>query len=136
MTVRLALAALLLAAACQPGKPAPAAAGAPAGAPDLTVRAESGAPVLRLDEGALLFTASWPDPASGDRQTLELVTPDGHVYQRLEAPLGRDGTASARVPVRGTGIEDYRMTGTWRLRAYRNVAATPAAELAFAIEAR
>lgn len=136
MTVRHLLALILLAAACQPGKPAPAEAGAPAGAPQLSVGAESGAPVLRLDEGALLLTASWPDPASGDRQTFELVTPDGHLYQRLEAPLRQDGTASARVPVRGTGIEDYRMAGTWRLRAYRNVAATPAAELAFAIEAR
>ncbi|MEW5852534.1 MAG: hypothetical protein AB2A00_27355 [Myxococcota bacterium] len=139
------LAGALLAAACQQevgppetqaptGEAPPPAAGAPAGRPEITVRGESGEANLHVGDSAAILQTRWPKPEPGDRQNLELFTPDGNLYLRNTSPVPADGVVSQRLPLRGSHIEDYSMTGTWRVRVYRNSATVPAAETSFEVK--
>ncbi len=55
--------------------------------------------------------------AAGGDLALELVAPDGSMYQRPEQPLGTDPFASQHFdftfPVAGTWIDSMSLTGTW-----------------------
>jgi len=55
--------------------------------------------------------------AAGGDVALEVVAPDGTMYQRLEQPLKADPFATQHfdftVPVAGTWIDTMSLTGTW-----------------------
>jgi hypothetical protein len=127
----------LVLGACQPSLAPPAAplhpaAGAPHGAPEIHVRAEeSFVDVLHVTGLAALIEARWPDAEPGDWQVLEVLDPGSNVYLHQKQVLAQDGTATARIPLRGSYIDDYRMTGQWHARVYRNSARVPAAETSF-----
>lgn len=112
----------------------PAAAGAPAGPPTVVFRSETGAPAMRISDSALLIESTWPQPEPSDWQVVELITPTGDVFERTKVPVGADGQSISRVPLRGSYIEDYSMTGTWTVRIYRNAASVPVYQDTFVIQ--
>lgn len=61
--------------------------------------------------------------ANGGDLALELVTPDGTVYQRMLQDLGTDPFATQhfefKLPVAGTWIQSQGLTGTWDAHLFR-----------------
>ncbi len=78
----------------------------------------------------LVVVVTWETLVGLHAQRLELVTPDGSVYQRLTTEVGSaDGRARVETPVRvaGTWITEYQLFGTWTVNVYLDDATTPLA---------
>ncbi len=78
----------------------------------------------------LVVVVSWQTLVGPHAQRLELVTPDGSVYQRFTAEVGSfDGRARVETPVRvaGTWITEYQLFGRWTVNVYLDGHHTPVA---------
>lgn len=78
----------------------------------------------------LVVVVSWQTLVGAHAQRLELVTPDGSVYQRLTTAVGSaDGRARVEtpVPVGGTWITEYQIFGNWMVNVYLDDDTTPLA---------
>ncbi len=86
---------------------------------------------------SLLIRVQWKTLVGVHTQRLELITPDGSVYQNFTAPVSSaTGTAvvETRLPVAGTWITEYSLHGRWTVNVYLDdaVKATTSATLTFA----
>jgi hypothetical protein len=78
----------------------------------------------------LVVVVSWQTLVGLHTQRLELVTPDGSMYQAFTAEVGSvDGRARVETPVRvaGTWITEYQLFGHWTVNVYLDGQPTPAA---------
>lgn len=76
----------------------------------------------------LTIEVDWRTLVGTHTQRLELITPDGSVYQRFTAHVESvTGTATVetRVPVAGTWITQYSLDGQWKVNVYLDDAVTP-----------
>ena len=76
----------------------------------------------------LLIQVSWKTLVGEHTQRVELITPDGSVYQNLTAPVASvTGTAfvETRLPVTGTWITEYDLHGKWTVNVYLDDAVKP-----------
>jgi len=76
----------------------------------------------------LLIQVSWQTLVGQHTQRLELITPDGSVYQNLTEPVSSvTGTAfvETRLPVTGTWITEYDLHGKWTVNVYLDDAVKP-----------
>lgn len=68
----------------------------------------------------------------------EFVSPDGVVFQRTEVPFSMGGAKTMRVwnamPVSGTWIQQFAMTGTWRVRVFLDSEANSRASASFVLQ--
>lgn len=130
----LTLLAALLASACDGALPGVAAALSGPPGVQVSVVAEEGRPDLHLDGSAAIITALWPDAAAGDTQLMEILDPEGHLFLKERTPLDASGKARFRLPLRGSYVEDYNMTGLWQVRLSRNSALSPEHVSSFRVE--
>lgn len=76
----------------------------------------------------LMIVVQWVSLVGEHTQRLDLITPDGSVYQRLRtAVASADGQArvETRLPVGGTWITDYALHGTWAVDVYLDDGPSP-----------
>lgn len=68
----------------------------------------------------------------------EFVSPDGAIYQRTDVPFSMGRAKSYRVwgamPVAGTFIQQYGMTGGWSVRVSLDAETAPRASAAFTLQ--
>jgi hypothetical protein len=103
----------------------------------------------------------WPRLAGEHLITLRLYSPDGHLYQRIVAPIsvgepvsptrqvegvenpvdvqqtaraGRYEVAVVQLPVAGTWITEHRLLGKWRVEVLLDDESTPAVSGAFTLK--
>jgi len=84
----------------------------------------------------LLIQVSWKTLVGEHTQRVELITPDGSVYQNLTEPVASvTGTAfvETRLPVTGTWITEYDLHGKWTVNVYLDDAVTPVASERFTL---
>lgn len=77
---------------------------------------------------SLLIQIHWKTIVGQHTQRIELITPDGSVYQNLTAPVESvTGTAvvETRLPVAGTWITEYDLHGRWTVNVYLDDAVKP-----------
>ena len=76
----------------------------------------------------LTITVEWRTLVGAHTQRLELMTPDGSVYQRftsdVESVTGR-AIVETRLPVAGTWITQYSLEGKWKVNVYLDDAVAP-----------
>jgi hypothetical protein len=101
--------------------------------PAVTIYSESDQHIHLQDSAALLH-ARWQGATTTDRQRVELVTPQGRVYEVLEAPLNPAGEAEVRLALGGTMVEDFKLHGTWTARFYINAGTAPVKEVPFEVQ--
>jgi hypothetical protein len=92
-------------------------------------------PARRVRE--LLITVRWATLVGDHQQRLELIAPDGALYQRLGAEVSSvDGRAQVetRLPVDGTWITEYSLFGRWRVNVYLDQSRVPAATATFVLD--
>ena len=85
--------------------------------------------VLKID-------VEWLTLAGAHTQRLDLITPDGAVYQRFTAAVeGVVGHATVEtlVPVAGSWITQYSLEGTWKVNVYLDDAIKPLATATFTL---
>jgi len=78
----------------------------------------------------LVIVVDWRTLVGPHTQRLDVLAPDGAVYQRFTAPVESvDGRArvETRLPVGGTWITERSLLGRWRVRVYLDDATTPVA---------
>jgi len=78
----------------------------------------------------LVVVVSWQTLVGAHTQRLELLTPDGSVYQGFTTEVGSvDGRARVETPVRvaGTWITEYQLFGPWTVNVYLDGQPTPVA---------
>lgn len=80
----------------------------------------------------------WWNVAGGEVQHLELVSPDGAIYQRLEAPLeargrSRQSVVETVVPVAGTWMTQHSLFGLWTVNVYLDNDQAPIASASFSL---
>jgi hypothetical protein len=88
------------------------------------------------DLSTLVVAVSWRSLAGAHAQRVELVTPDGSVYQRLTTDVTNVyGRARIETPVRvgGTWITEYQIFGHWTVNVYLDDHATPVATAHFTL---
>jgi hypothetical protein len=79
---------------------------------------------------SLVVRVHWKTLVGVHSQRLELIAPDGAVYQRLVAEVGDvhgQAFAETRVPVVGSWITQYGLFGEWHVKVYLDEATAPAA---------
>ena len=68
----------------------------------------------------------------------EFVSPDGAVYQRTEVPFSPGTAKSYRVwsamPVAATWIQQFAMTGNWKVQVFLNGESAPRATQTFVLQ--
>jgi len=77
---------------------------------------------------SLMIEVHWKTLVGAHTQRLELITPDGSVYQNLTGPVESvTGTAvvETRLPVAGTWITEYDLHGRWTVNVYLDDAVKP-----------
>lgn len=85
---------------------------------------------------ALVVVVNWRTLVGAHVQRLELVTPDGFVYQRFLSDIqSADGHASVEtpVPVAGTWITEFQIFGQWTVNVYLDRDFTPVATTHFTL---
>jgi hypothetical protein len=78
--------------------------------------------------GDLKILVQWHHLLQNHAQRLDLIAPDGSLYQSLSRPLtlANEGTdVETRVPVNGTWITRYGLYGTWCVAVFFDQAETP-----------
>lgn len=84
----------------------------------------------------LVVAVSWRSLAGAHAQHVELVTPDGSVYQRFTSDVTNVyGRARFETPVRvsGTWITEYQIFGDWTVNVYLDDHTTPVATANFTL---
>lgn len=84
----------------------------------------------------LVVVVGWRTLVGAHVQRLELVTPDGSLYQRFSSDVeSADGRAHVEtpVPVAGTWITEYQLYGTWTVNVYLDGNTTPVATTHFTL---
>jgi hypothetical protein len=85
---------------------------------------------------SLLIQVSWKTLVGTHTQRLELITPDGSIYQTLTEPVESvTGTAlvETRLSVAGTWITEYDLHGKWTVNVYLDDAVTPVTSARFTL---
>ena len=85
---------------------------------------------------SLVIQVGWRTLVGIHTQRLELITPDGSVYQTLNQPVESvTGTAvvETRLPVAGTWITQYDLHGRWTVNVYLDDAVKPVTSAGFTI---
>ena len=84
----------------------------------------------------LKIDVKWLTLVGAHTQQLELITPDGSVYQRfathVESVTGR-ATVETQVPVAGSWITQFSLEGLWKAKVYLDEAVTPVATATFTL---
>ena len=84
----------------------------------------------------LKIEVDWLTLVGAHTQQLELITPDGSIYQRFNVPVesvtGR-ATVETPVPVAGTWITQHSLEGEWQVRVYLDEAVTPVTTATFTL---
>jgi hypothetical protein len=129
-----------------PGDPAAAPSAVPAPLlPQVTLRPTAphrtemvpAAPYDLHRIGALEVAVAWPAAIVGTtarEQTIEVYAPGGELYQSYTRPLPSDGstpTLSSTLPIAGTQIEKYNLSGVWRIQVRLNDHPQPLAQTTF-----
>jgi hypothetical protein len=95
-----------------------------------------GAHFSPADLGTLVVVVSWRSLAGAQTQRVELVTPDGSVYQRFTTDVtnvyGR-ARLETPVPVAGTWITESQIFGEWTVNVYLDDHLTPVATANFTL---
>ena len=95
----------------------------------VTARGEHRGQHFRADRvRVLVITVDWRTLVGVHTQQLELVAPDGAVYQRFSAPVesvSGHAAVETRVPVAGTWITQYSLLGKWHVRVYLDEGVAP-----------
>jgi hypothetical protein len=84
----------------------------------------------------LVVAVTWRTLAGAHAQRVELVTPDGSVYQRFTTDVTNVyGHARIETPVRvaGTWITEYQIFGHWTVNVYLDDHPTPVATAGFTL---
>ena len=89
---------------------------------------------LRLADSAVLLHTRWQGTNTGDHQRVELVAPNGQVYETVTGRLDDKGQADVRLMLAGSFIEEFQLHGTWKARVYYNSAEAPVKETTFEVE--
>lgn len=89
---------------------------------------------LRVVDSAAMVHTRWQGTAPGDHQRVELVAPNGRVYETLQGPLNARGEAEVRLLLAGSFIEEFKLYGTWKARVFYNSAEAPVREVSFEVE--
>jgi len=88
------------------------------------------------DLGTLVVVVSWQTLFGTHAQRVELVTPDGSVYQQFTSEVASyDGRARVETAVRvgGTWITEYQLFGNWTVNVYLDDDTTPVATGSFVL---
>jgi hypothetical protein len=83
---------------------------------------------------SLLIQVQWRTLVGVHTQRVELITPDGSVYQNLTEPVASAtgiAVVQARLPVTGTWITEYDLHGRWTINVYLDDAVRPVTSTAF-----
>ena len=84
----------------------------------------------------LKIEVEWLTLVGAHTQQLELITPDGSVYQRftaqVESVTGR-ATVATRLPVAGSWITQHSLEGDWTVKVYLDEAVTPVTTATFTL---
>ena len=84
----------------------------------------------------LKIKVEWQTLVGAHTQQLELITPDGSIYQRFTAPVesvtGR-AWVETRVPVAGSWITRHSLEGQWEVKVYLDEAVTPVTTATFTL---
>ena len=84
----------------------------------------------------LKINVEWLTLVGAHTQHLELITPDGSIYQRftaqVESVTGR-AIVETLVPVAGTWITEYSLEGRWEVRVYLDESDTPVVTASFTL---
>ena len=84
----------------------------------------------------LKIDVEWLTLVGAHTQRLDLITPDGSVYQRftahVESVTGR-ATVETLLPVAGTWITEFSLEGQWTVNVYLDNAGTPVATASFTL---
>ena len=79
----------------------------------------------------VIVVVRWRTLVGSHTQRLELIAPDGSVYQTFRASA--EATVETHVPVAGSWITDYSLYGAWRVHVYLDENATPEASESFVL---
>lgn len=85
---------------------------------------------------SLLIQVHWKTLVGAHTQRLELITPDGSIYQTLTTSVeSARGTAIVEtvLPVSGTWITECSLHGRWHVNVYLDDAVTPVATARFTL---
>jgi len=84
----------------------------------------------------LKIEVEWRTLVGAHTQQLELITPDGSIYQRFTAPVesvtGR-AWVETQVPVAGSWITQHSLEGDWKVHVYLDEAVTPVTTATFTL---
>ena len=76
----------------------------------------------------VIVVVHWQMLVGSHAQRLELIAPDGSVYQTFRTAVENatgQATVETHVPVAGSWITDYSLYGTWQVRVYLDENAAP-----------
>jgi hypothetical protein len=85
---------------------------------------------------SLVLRVHWKTLVGLHSQRLELIAPDGAVYQTLVDDVGDvhgQAFAETRVPVVGSWITQYGLFGEWHVKVYLDEATTPVTTAKFTL---
>ena len=88
---------------------------------------------VRAADTAAVVVPRWTRATTGDTQRVDLVAPNGKVYESMRVPLNSSGEADVRLALRGSFIEEYRLTGTWTARFFVCGGTAPVLEKTFEV---
>ncbi|MBL8951168.1 MAG: hypothetical protein JNK82_10355 [Myxococcaceae bacterium] len=81
---------------------------------------------------AVYFTATGAQGAGTHTVAFEVYDPSGSMWQRSESTL-TGGRATASMPVAGTWVQQYALTGKWQVLVFVDDAPDAAGQLSFAL---
>jgi hypothetical protein len=87
----------------------------------------------------LFFAFDTSGALAGQHQaTFEVTSPDGAMYQRKQVPFVPGSSTHTRVwssmPIAGTWIQQFAMTGTWTVKVFLDAEANARATKAFVLQ--
>jgi hypothetical protein len=88
---------------------------------------------FRLDHlDTLSVVVEWKNVAGPETQRVEVFTPTGNLYQSFSAELN-ENVMTTLIPVSGSWIEKYKMTGDWCVLVYVDSQADPITHESFTL---
>lgn len=81
----------------------------------------------------LFFAAEVAAGPGPHRVVFEVVEPQGNVYQRTEAACDGAAQVFASMPVAGTWIQQFAMTGQWKVKVFLDDAPAAAGHTRFTL---
>lgn len=86
---------------------------------------------FKTDEVSTLYFAAGDVEGKGHQVAFEIFEPQGSVYQRSEATSDGARWVFSSMPVAGTWVQQFGMTGRWKVKVFVDGAAAPAGTLSF-----